>query len=142
VESLHIQGYDKVGQWDLAQVCRHLADWLRFPMEGYPVSPAPIRLMLRVVRNTVGPLQLRKLLATRSLPTGGPTLRETVPAPGGDEAAAVERLRQVISRFQKQDGELYPSPLFGELDRETWRQVQLIHCAHHLSFLLPRSSTS
>ena len=36
VEKLHVGGYEKVGNWDLAQVCGHLSDWMRFPLDGYP----------------------------------------------------------------------------------------------------------
>jgi hypothetical protein len=138
-ESLAAGGYDRVGSWDLAQVCGHLAEWLRFPLDGFPRPPPPVRLLLWLLRHTVGPRILRRTLATRSMPAGWRTLRETVPLPGGNEAAAVERLRQVVGRFQAHAGPYHPSPLFGTLDRETWAEFQLIHCAHHLSFLTPRS---
>ena len=36
-------------------------------------------------------------------------------------------------------GPLHPSPMFGSLDREQLYRLQLIHCAHHLGFLLPRA---
>ena len=29
--TLHRSGYLQAGQWDLAQICGHLADWMRFP---------------------------------------------------------------------------------------------------------------
>jgi hypothetical protein len=138
-ESLAAGGYDRVGSWDLAQVCRHLAEWMRFPLDGFPRPALPARLMLWLMRYTVGRRMLRRLLATRSMPSGWRTLRETVSAPGGDEAGAVERLRQVVARFQAHAGRFHPSPLFGGLEREAWTQIQLIHCAHHLSFLIPKS---
>ena len=64
---------------------------------------------------------------------------ETIPAPGGDEAAAVERLRQALARLQAHEGMFKPSPLCGPLDRETWLRLHLLHCSHHLSFLIPRT---
>jgi hypothetical protein len=137
-ESLAAGGYEKGGGWDLAQVCGHLAEWMRFPLDGFPKPALMVRPMLWLMRQTVGPRMLRQTLATRSMPAGWRTLSETVPPSGGNEAAAVERLRQVIGRFQAHAGPYQPSPLFGQLDRETWRELQLIHCAHHLSFLTPK----
>jgi hypothetical protein len=138
VEALRAGGYERVGRWDLAQVCGHLADWMRFPLDGFPKSPLPVRLMLWAARNTIGRRELRKLLESKSMTSGNPTLRDTVPAPGGDEDAAVERLRMAVAQFQSHTGPLYPSPIFGQIDRETLTQLQLIHCAHHLSFLVPK----
>ena len=73
------------------------------------------------------------------MPAGNPTIRETIPPPGGDEAAAVEQLREVVAMFQAHTGPYHPSPFFGALDRESCTQMQLVHCAHHLSFLIPKS---
>ncbi len=38
-ESLLDAGWQRQGQWDLAQVCDHLAAWLTFPMDGFPRAP-------------------------------------------------------------------------------------------------------
>jgi hypothetical protein len=97
VESLAAGGYERCGRWDLAQVCRHLAEWLRFPLDGYPKPPAPIRLMLWTLRKTIGKRELRKILESRQMPGGGPTLPETVPSSGGIEAEAVEDLRRIAA---------------------------------------------
>ncbi|MGC1273723.1 MAG: DUF1569 domain-containing protein [Planctomycetaceae bacterium] len=137
-ESLLASGYDRAGNWDLAQTCGHLAEWMRFPLEGFPRGPLPVRMILWFVGITFARRKLRKTLASNAMPAGGPTLRETVPPPGGDEAAAVGRLRQTVERFKAYDGPLHPSPLFGDLDRETASRMQLLHCAHHLGFLVPR----
>jgi hypothetical protein len=141
-EALAAGGYEKAGNWDLAQVCGHLAEWMRYPMDGFPKAPLPVRAILWVMRHTVGPRMLRRFFAERAMPSGGRTMPETVPPPGGDEAAAVERLRQVAERFQAYTGPLHPSPLFGALDRDAATQLQLIHCAHHLSFLIPKKGAA
>jgi hypothetical protein len=138
MESLRAGGYFQIGGWDLVQVCGHLAEWMRFPLDGFPKPLVPIRLMLWSMRLTVGPRLLRKTLQARSMPIGRQTFPETVPPPGGDEAAAVQRFCQLVTRFQAHDGRYHPSPLFGAMDRETLTQLQLIHCSHHLSFLMPR----
>src|SRR5262245_34803264 len=99
-EALAARGYDKAGNWDLAQTCHHLAGWMTFPLDGFPKTiPAPIRLMLWAARHTVGPKKFRQILTSREMPTGKPTIREMVAAPGGDEAAAVRRLKDTAERF-------------------------------------------
>ncbi len=140
-ESLQAGGYLQVGRWDLAQVCGHLAEWMRFPFDGFPKPPLLIRLILWSMRHTVGRRLLRKTLQSRSMPSDGHTMPETVPQPGGDETASVERFRQIAARFRAHHGQFHPSPLFGKMDRETLTQLQLIHCSHHLSFLIPKESS-
>ena len=61
-QSLHAVGYLYAGQWDLGQVCGHLADWMRFPLDGFPMPPPPIGLMLWTMRHTVGRRWLGKTL--------------------------------------------------------------------------------
>ena len=140
VQSLQAGGYLATGKWNLAQICGHLAEWLRFPLDGYPKSILPIRLMMWVMRHTTAPGQLRKVLETKSWPAGTPTIPQTVPGVDAEtDAAAVQKLSAAIDRFQKHEGEFQPSPLFGKLDRDRMTQLQLIHCAHHLSFLVPQA---
>lgn len=137
LDTLHRDGYQKVGRWDLSQACAHLADWMAYTIDGFPKPPLPMRLLLETIKRLAGPTMLRRALATRSMPSGAPTTPETVHAPGGDEDEAVNRLCATIARFQAHPGPFHPSPIFGGLDRETWARLQLIHCAHHLSFLIP-----
>lgn len=138
-EHLLAVGYDKLGAWDLAQCCDHLAAWLTYPVAGFPTAPLPIRLMLRVVRATLGRRMLTKYLR-EGMPAGKPTMPQSVAAPGGDPAAAVARLKAAAARFAAHGGDYLPSPLFGRLTRDEALRVQLAHCAHHLSFLVPRQT--
>jgi hypothetical protein len=94
--------------------------------------------MLGLMRRTVGRKWLKTVLDSRAMPASRQTIPETIPDPGGDEAAAVERFRQIVGRFQTHQGPLNPSPLFGEMDYETLTQLNLIHCSHHLGFLIPK----
>jgi len=138
VERLRTNGYDKAGAWDLAQCCGHLSAWMNFAVDGVPKAPPPIRLMLWMLRHTVGKKALRSIITTRKMKTGAPTFNQTVPTAGADADEAVQGLKQSIVRFRGHPGEYRPSPLFGELTREQATQLQLVHCAHHLSFLVPR----
>lgn len=139
IETLHAHGYDRAGNWGLTQVCRHLADWMRFPLDGFPKNPWPVRLILSAMKVTVGRKALRDILKNGSMPSGKPTLPQTVASPTADDDKAVAEIREIVSRFKRHNGPVHPSPLFGEMDLATATRLQLIHCAHHLSFLVPKS---
>lgn len=139
LDLLNQNGYDKAGNWNLAQVCEHLRDWFLYMIEGYPEAPIPIRWMLWAMRVTVGRSMLEKILRTGKMSSGGPTMKQTVhSADEFDDASAVHRLKEVIARFQDHRGPFCRSPLFGQLSGEEGLNLQLIHCAHHLSFLIPK----
>lgn len=137
-ERLHAAGYDRAGNWDLAQCLDHLAAWLTYPVSGFPKAPLPIRMMLAVVRRTLGRKMLAKYLR-EGMPSGKPTMPQSLSVPGGDPAAALGRFRAAAERFAAHGGDYLPSPLFGPLTRDEALQVQLAHCAHHLSFLVPKT---
>ncbi|MBA3314221.1 MAG: DUF1569 domain-containing protein [Planctomycetota bacterium] len=139
-ETLLESGYARAGKWSLAQCCEHLSEWLRFPVEGFPRQPAPIRAIFWVARHAVGKRMLAGWLSNGSMPAGKPTMPETVFADAGDDREAVERFRERVTRFKSHSGPYHPSPLFGQLDHETATRLQLVHCAHHLSFLIPTQS--
>lgn len=138
-EALLAGGYRRVGRWDLSQVCGHLADWLTYPVDGFPTPPLALRPLMFLMRNTIAPRMLRKTLAKGEMPAGAPTLPASVPAPGGDESEAVARLRRAVERFRAHEGEYLPSPLFGPVSRDEANRIHLIHCAHHLGFLIPEA---
>lgn len=141
VEQLRRAGYEKAGTWELAQVAGHLTAWLTFPLDGFPRPILPIRILMAVLRATIGPRELRKILESGTMKAGGPTMPETVPAAGGDEATAVDRLTRALTRFQAHQGPVHASPFFGPMTSEEARRLQLAHCAHHLSFLVPISGS-
>lgn len=137
-EHLLAAGYDKAGTWDLAQCLDHLTAWLTYPVAGFPRAPLPIRLMLAVVRRTLGRGMLTKYLRD-GMPAGKPTMPQSVGQPGGDPAAALGRFQAAADRFTAHGGDYLPSPLFGPLTRDEALKVQLAHAAHHLSFLVPKA---
>jgi hypothetical protein len=134
VDRLHRGGYTKLGRWDLAQVCDHLTYFVQGSLDGHPYT---VPWLFKVL---FGRLYLRRILSQRRMKAGVPTPQKPLPAPGGDEAAAVDRFKQTIERLRAHPGELHPSPFFGYLTPQQWRDQHLIHCAHHLGFLLPNSA--
>jgi hypothetical protein len=138
-ENLLAKGYDKAGNWDLAQVAGHVAEWMRYPIEGFPKPPLFVRPLLWLMKATAGKKMRDRILAEGFSP-GGPTMPATVPPPGGNAAEAVARLRSVVERFKAYTGAVHPSPLFGAMTKETALALQLKHAAHHLSFLIPKGN--
>jgi hypothetical protein len=137
-ERLRDHGCDAVGRWDLAQACDHLAEWMRFPLDGFPPAPLPIRGILWVMRHTVAKGFLRRAMSGSGMPTGGATDPRTVFPAGNDPVAAVAKLTQTVERLKASHGPFHPSPLFGSLDKEALVKLNLAHASLHLSFLIPR----
>lgn len=137
-EHLLAVGYDRAGKWDLAQCLDHLAAWLTYPVDGFPRVPLLLRPAFAVVRATMGRRMLNTYLRD-GMPAGKPTMPQSVTPPGDSPAAALERFKGAAERFRAHGGDYLPSPLFGPLTRDEALKVQLAHCAHHLSFLVPKS---
>ena len=137
-ENLLAKGYDRAGNWDLAQVCSHLAEWMSFPVQGFPKIPLVLRPMFRLLRATVGK-KIRARVLAQGFEAGGRTMPQTVFTPGGDPKAAVTRLKESAERLKAHTGPIHPSPLFGAMTKDEALQLQLKHCEHHLSFLIPKS---
>jgi hypothetical protein len=129
VDRLHTNGYRKLGQWDLAQVCNHTAYFIQGSLDGFTFR---VPWLLKVL---FGRLLLRRILKRRRMSAGGPTPQKPLPEPGGDEALAVANFKQVVEKFQAHTGDLHASPFFGYLTPQQWWDLHLIHCAHHLGFL-------
>lgn len=129
-------GYTQTGNWDLAQCAGHLCQWMSFPMQGYPRVPWLLKKLVFPMMRSGYRKQYLGLIPVKK---GGPTMKETVPPPGGDESGAVSELMVWIERLQHHTGPWYDSPVLGKLSREEVFQAQLTHCAHHLSFLVPKS---
>lgn len=138
VTELLDHGYSAGGNWNLAQVCRHLDDFMRFPMDGFPKSPFPISMILTLIRITSGPRILRRMLESHDMPSGKPTIPSTVyQSSQSEDGDAVAAFLKTIDRMDAFNGTPVPSPVFGPMDAATAKKLQLLHCSHHLSFLKP-----
>jgi len=135
VIELAAKGYERSGNWNLGQACSHIADWMRFPMDGFPVPPLPIRVIFWVMKRTVGPGMKRKILA-EGFKGGTPTAPETVPAEGEvSDQQGIAKLQETVDRLNAYNGEFHESPLFGSMDKEIVVKVSLLHAEHHFGYL-------
>jgi hypothetical protein len=139
LDQLASQGFKKSGSWDLSQMSNHLADWMGFPIDGFPKPPWFVGLFLGLMRITQGKALYRKFVKEQRMPTSQPTVPTTVYPPNDSHDAAVKRLHQAIDRLSTYRGPIYPSPLFGQLSYDETVALQLAHCAHHLRFLEPKT---
>ncbi len=137
-ETLLANGYDKAGKWSLGQCCGHLANWLTYPLDGFPKIPLVLRPVMWVMRKTIGRPKYERYVREQTFPTGAPTVPQSVPAPDANDAEAVAKLKAAVERYEAHAGPIRPSPLFGPLTKDEARKMQLVHCAHHLSFLVPK----
>lgn len=133
IERLQRQGYDRAATWDLAQTCEHLAFFIESSIDG-PNYHVPW-----IFKVLFGRMFLKRILNQRTMKPGVPTPQKPLPLPGGNVEAAVARLKNAIDRFQKHEGDYFPSPFFGRMTPEEWRELHLIHCAHHLGNLILRT---
>ena len=122
---------DSLGTWTPGQIFGHLAAWIEYGYEGYPMKPLPwlFRLLLR--------RRLKKYFR-RGMPSG-------VRIPGVKEGTygtedlpteqAAERLRSALGRLGRHEPVKYDSPAFGAMSDDERIRLNLMHAELHLSFL-------
>jgi hypothetical protein len=122
-------GYTQAGAWTLPQICWHLNVGVQNRMK-----PGPFPANTPEQESRKG--QLQQVLASGQLPTGIPAPDGAVPPPDAGDAA-IEALLTSLEQFKKFPGPIPPHRIFGHLNDADARKLNLIHCAHHLSFLTP-----
>lgn len=131
-ERLLESGYQRLGNWSLAQMAWHLRLTIDASVDGYPKWMslfAPIRPVLRT-------LVLPRLLRGDSS-KGIPTAPMFVPPGSLEDRTECELLRESVERFRNHTGRFFPHPGFGLATMESLDPFHAAHCAHHLGFLVP-----
>jgi hypothetical protein len=120
-----------LGNWSEGQIYRHLALVFNGSMDGLPIRfPWYVRFMARL---------FKKFILKGSMPAGFQLSADAEkvigPAPVSAEEGRAE-LRTAVGRLQIEP-ERDRHPVFGQITREEWDQVHLLHASLHLSFLVP-----
>jgi len=133
IKQLHEHGYEKTGDWDLSQVCQHVALTMSMSTEGAKFKVNPIIRMMATL------MMKKKFFSKRSIAAGLAAPKPLCPALS-DEAEAIQQFEQAVERFNAHQGDYHRHPLFGKLSRQQWHDFNTIHASHHLSFLIPNNS--
>jgi hypothetical protein len=130
-ERLHESGYTQVGDWDLCQNLSHCGIFMEKSMDGFDFKlPWILRL--------IGPLALKSAIKKRTFKPGFKNPPGVDPVPGKGEPEMLNWFQSVVQRVKEHPCDFHPSPLAGYLDPPTWRELHIIHCSHHLGFLIPK----
>jgi hypothetical protein len=120
-----------LGNWTAGQNLSHLAAWIEFGWDGYPMNkpPLPVRLVMRFM---LGRILKKGMVAGVKIPgiEGG-----TLGAKDMETQAAAERLRVALNRLKSGELASYDSPAFGKMDHARRIKLNLRHAELHLGFL-------
>jgi len=131
IERLEKSGYDRVGQWNLGQVCHHLDYYFTGSLDGFK------QMLPWIIRVLLGKPMYWWLVRYGTRP-GSKTAPQSVPPETTEEKTAIAGAKESLRRLATART-VHPSALFGELSVEQWRALHLGHAAHHLGFLIPKA---
>lgn len=121
-------GYQQTGNWTLSMAVDHLAK--AFTGEGMKPMPAPVAA---VARSGIHWIAERNKYPQFKMPAP----KQFRPTPGLPLDEPLTRLKHAVKQLQAVPGPtLSPTP-FGTVSLEDFRKLQLLHAAHHLSYLRP-----
>lgn len=135
VRRLQEGGYDLAGNWDLAKACSHLSKTLTLSLEG---SPFNLPFFMKPIARF---LLFGKVMAGKQ--TGLPLKTDPALAPNDckDATLEIENYEKLVQRVMDPNATLIEShPVFGKVTVEQWRTFHAWHAAHHLSYLIPKTS--
>ncbi len=120
-----------VGNWTPGQIMAHVASWIEYGYDGYPLRPPPffIRWILK--------WQVKKYLRD-GMPKGARIPGVEGGTYGADDLPtqeAAERLKTAFLRLKRGEPARFDSPGFGPMDQESRVRLNLRHAELHLGFL-------
>jgi hypothetical protein len=120
-----------LGNWTPGQVFSHVAAWIEYGYDGYPIKSPPF--FLRWILGLMVGKMLRDGMSPGvripGIPNGTVGME---PAPTTD---AAERLRKAFLRLKRGESAPYDSPAFGKMSHEDRIRLNLRHAELHMSFL-------
>lgn len=133
INRLRESGYTRTKNWNLTQICEHLAATMNGGMDGFGFR------LPWILRATIIKWGFRYALRKRKLLSGAPTFKFLKPKMDAkaDDDAVIDQCIETIRRADAFDGSLAEYALLDNLTADQWREFMWIHAAHHLSFLVP-----
>ncbi|HMP80110.1 MAG TPA: DUF1569 domain-containing protein [Pirellulaceae bacterium] len=120
-----------LGNWTPGEILSHVAAWIEYGYQGYPMKKAP--WLLRVIlRLGLGRILSKGMSAGMRIPgaqegTYGMEKMET--------QAAAQRLQAAFMRLQSGEEASFDSPAFGPMSHDDRIRLNLRHAELHLSHL-------
>lgn len=126
-----------LGNWTAGQNLSHLAAWIEYGWDGYPMSKPPLHIRL-VMRFMLGRILKNGMTAGVKIPgiEGG-----TLGAQQMETLAAADRFRTALNRLESGEAATYDSPAFGKMSHEKRVKLNLRHAELHLGFLDVEAAT-
>jgi hypothetical protein len=125
-------GYERAGRWELGPMLDHVAKMMSTPFEpGQWNLPGPA---VAVARFCIRQMVRRNWYPTMVTFPAPPSIR---PTEGVDADAAVAHLREVVDQIRALPDGPVTCPPFGRIAKGDYVGLQLLHAAHHLSYLKP-----
>ncbi len=123
----------RTGNWTAGQAMGHLAAWINYGYEGFPLGRPPwfVRFMLGF---------LKKKYLTKGMPAGVRIPKTENGTFGFDPMTTeegAERLRKALSRLKSGEEPKFDSPAWGKMPYDERVAINLRHAELHLSFLHP-----
>jgi hypothetical protein len=131
VERLRQAGYTKLGEWELPQMMDHIARQMTLLLE--PGGPRVPWALQWIARRVIHRMAVRK----KYLPFKARAAEQLKPSPDATDASAYASLVAAVDRLRSLKGDLIDTHTFGTMSRHDYIQMQLVHAAHHLGFLIP-----
>jgi hypothetical protein len=122
-------GYERAGSWSLPQTCWHLEKTVLSRLRPGPFEDD-------TPEQTQRKAAIPQILAVGALPHGIVAPPDFVP-PADAPESCVDAAIAALERLRDHKGEIAPHRFFGRLSDADARKLNLIHCAHHLSYLVP-----
>ncbi len=121
-----------IGNWTPGQIFNHLAAWIDYAYEGYPVKPPPffIRWILKATLSRTLKKGLPVAVKIPGVPQG------TTGMDPAETAVAAQRLKKSFARLKSNEPAKFHSPAFGEMSHANRIELNLRHAELHLSFLV------
>jgi hypothetical protein len=123
------------GVWSFYQILKHINDALHYSMNGFPnMKPA-------IIRKTIGRIALSYFMKRNEMRAGLPNSSAPKKREEGDERVMFQKLKATLKEYKEFQGEFAPHTIFGDLTREEWDKLHLMHFSLHLSFAHPDKTT-
>lgn len=122
------------GNWSAGQNFGHIAAWIEYGYEGFPMKPPPwlVRIMLRYIMK---PRCMRSgMRPGMRIPGAKDGTWGTEPMSTDDGA---KRLRAALMRLKNREPAKFHSPAFGQVSEDDRATMTLRHAELHLGFLHP-----